>query len=143
MHKEGGPQGQNGNKKLTMQQFSRKVSSRHDLVFALAYKGKYVGLVYIFGAIGQFYLPDKRYCTMQYLRDVLNGSKKAFKMDEVKKVQVPRYKQLALKHVLDHCKTSGECLRYLPDLTDNVEPQVDRDFVFSVLNTLDPDYFPS
>ena len=33
--------------------------------------------------------------------------------------------------------------KYLPDQDDKSEPQVDRDFVFTIVNTVDPNYFPS
>ena len=80
---------------------------------------------------------------MSYLRSVLNGQKGAFKNSEVRKVKVPRFKQLTLDKVLNVCIGDGDLMRYLPALPDNGEPPCDRDFLFTIVNTLKPEYFPS
>ena len=87
-------------------------------------------------------MPERRYCTMEYLRGVLNGRKKVFKNEEVRKVRVPRYKELTVDKVMTHCVEKSEILSYLPDLPENGEPHVDRDFLFTIVNTVDIGYFP-
>ena len=83
----------NTNAKLTLDQFTRKVHSKHDLLYALGIKGKQVSNFNRFSSIvGQMFLPEQRYCTMDYLRSILNGSKRVFKNVEVRKVKVPRYR---------------------------------------------------
>ena len=80
---------------------------------------------------------------MEYLRAVLNGRKLFFTNDYVKRVKVPRYKQLTLQKVLDFCMTKPSILKYLPDFPSNGEAHVDREFLFTIVNTVDKDYFPS
>ena len=63
-------------------------------------------------------MPEQRYCSMEYLRGVLNGRKKVFKNEEVRKVRVPRYKELTLDKVLAHCVEKPEILSYLPNLPE-------------------------
>ena len=42
--------------------------------------------------LGQIYLPERRYCTMEYLRAILNGRKRYFKNEQARKVRVPRFR---------------------------------------------------
>ena len=88
-------------------------------------------------------MPEQRYCTMDYLRCVLNGRKSCFANSQVRKVKVPRYKQLTLEKVLQHCISNSRILQYLPNLPENGEPPCDRDFLFTIVNTIEPDYFPT
>ena len=80
---------------------------------------------------------------MEFLRALLNGRKRYFKNDSVRKVNVPRYKQLTLSKVLDHCIAKPELLRYIPNFPMGGEVHVDRDFLFTIVNTLDPQFFPA
>ena len=79
---------------------------------------------------------------MEYLRGVLNGRKQVFKNDEIRKVCVPRYKELTTEKVLQHCIGQTKILRYLPSFPLNGESPVDREFLFTVVHTVEPDYFP-
>ena len=87
-------------------------------------------------------MPEQRFCTMDYLRCVLNGRKSCFTNSEARKVKVPRYKQLTSEKVISHCLSNPRILRYLPNLPDSGEPPCDREFLFTIVNTIDPEYFP-
>ena len=89
------------------------------------------------------HLPDKRYCTLEFLKQLLSGAKRYFKNSEVRPVNVPRYKTLSLKHVLEFAIRHQTIATYLPDQLDKPEPQVDREFVFTIVNTCDPSFFPN
>ena len=78
---------------------------------------------------------------MEFLRALLNGRKRYFRNDSVRKVNVPRYKQLTLSKVLDHCISKPELLRYIPNFPMGGEVHVDRDFLFTIVNILDPKFF--
>ena len=80
---------------------------------------------------------------MEFIRALLNGRKRYFKNDELRKVKVPRYKQLTFAKVLDHCAGKPTVMAYLPNQRLDGEPTCDRDFLFTILNTLEPDYFPA
>ena len=88
-------------------------------------------------------MPEKRHCTMQYMKAVLSGEKGVYKNDEVKPINVPRYKGLSLKSVFDHARKTPSMYKYVPEQLDDAEPQLDREFLFTVVNTCDRDYFPS
>ena len=80
---------------------------------------------------------------MEYLRAILNGRKRYFKNEQARKVRVPRFRQLTTAKVLDYVKERPDVMRYLPNFRLDGEPTVDREFMFTVLNTLEPDYFPA
>ena len=88
-------------------------------------------------------MPEKRYFTLASLKGLLSGSKQFFRNAEVRSVNVPRYKSLSLKHVLTFALNVPKIAAYLPDQDSTLEPQVDREFVFTIFNTCDLDYFPS
>ena len=80
---------------------------------------------------------------MEFIRALLNGRKRYFKNDELRKVKVPRYKQLTYTRVMQYCNERENILRYLPHQCLDGEPTCDRDFLFTIVNTLEPDYFPA
>ena len=80
---------------------------------------------------------------MEFIRALLNGRKRYFKNDALRKVKVPRYKQLTYSKVIDHCTSKPTIMAYLPNQRLDGEPTCDRDFLFTILNTLEPDYFPA
>ena len=80
---------------------------------------------------------------MEFIRGVMNGRKSYFKNDALRKVKVPRYKQLTYTRVMDYCNERQNILRYLPNQRLDGEPTCDREFLFTIVNTLEPDYFPS
>ena len=45
--------------------------------------------------------------------------------------------------MLEYVKERPDVMRYLPNFRLDGEPTVDRDFMFTVLNTIEPDYFPA
>ena len=80
---------------------------------------------------------------MDFLRLLLNGRKSYFTNEQVKRVYVPRYKELTTAKVAEYCTSRPEIVRYLPHIRLDGEPTVDREFLFSVLNTVEPDWFPA
>ena len=89
------------------------------------------------------YLPEKRYCTLEFLKGLLSGTKSYFKNSEVRPVNVPRYKSLSLKHVLEFAMSRRQISSFLPDQDGDTDHLVDREFVFTIVNTCDPTYFPA
>ena len=76
------------------------------------------------------------------MRGVLSGAIDVYKNDEVKPVNIPRFKTLTLKIVYDYAKSHPVCKRYLPEMIDEEEPYIDRDFLFTIVNTGDRSFFP-
>ena len=87
-------------------------------------------------------MPDKRYCNLLYLRGVLSGEINVYRNEEVRPVNIPRFKTLTLKHVFDYAKSHPTIKHYLPEMIDDEDPQLDRDFLFTVVNTGDRTFFP-
>ena len=79
---------------------------------------------------------------MDFLKQLLGGKKKFFKNADVSPVNVPRYKKLSLKCVIQHIHQRADIKVYIPDGLDLEDPQIDRGFIFTVMNTCDPTYFP-
>ena len=80
---------------------------------------------------------------MEFIRALLNGRKSYFKQEQLRRVKVPRYKQLTYTKVMEHCNERPSILRYLPNQRLDGEPTCDREFLLTILNTLDPEYFPN
>ena len=98
-----------------MSQFMRNVSSKRDLTYALGVKGKIYLLVIVIVYCRSNILPEKRYCTLAYLKGILSGAKQFFRNSEVRSVNVPRYKSMSLKHVLTFASSLPKIMAYLPD----------------------------
>ena len=79
---------------------------------------------------------------MAYLRDILSGKKKVYKNSEVRPINVPRFKTLSLKTVFDYAHRYAPINAYLPEQQDVTDPQLDREFLFTVVNSCDSTYFP-
>ena len=68
---------------------------------------------------------------------LLRGEKKVKKMDEIKPVKVADRRFITLKRVVQQLKDNLVYMQYLPDKPESAG----RPFVFTIVNTLDPDYF--
>ena len=89
------------------------------------------------------HLPDRRYCTLHFLKQILSGKKLFYTNEQIRKVIVPRFKQLTFDRVMEYARTRPGILRYLPDPEDKRnEILIDRQFLFTIVNTIEPYYFP-
>ena len=80
------------------------------------------------------------------MRDILGGKKKYLILDELKTIEVPKYKAISVQKVYEKVKSNDLIMSYLPDFKpEEIQPKhaLDREFFFNVINTLDPDFFPS
>ena len=55
---------------------------------------------------------------------------------------IPRYKSVTIKTMTHFCLNHSVLKKYLPTLEDNDDPHIDRRFLVSIINTVDPTYFP-
>lgn len=79
---------------------------------------------------------------MFYLKDLLSGLTLYFCNNEISPVNVPRYPELTIKAVTPYAMNHPKIKKYLPDLhTEN--PQIDRHFLFTIINTIEPEFFPN
>ena len=57
-------------------------------------------------------------------------------------VEVPRLQDITVKRVLGDISKNELICSYLPDITNSMDPKnVDRSFLYNIVNTLLPDYF--
>ena len=79
---------------------------------------------------------------MSYLRDILSGNRNYFTLKEVRHCNVPRYYQLTLKKLVQFALKHPVMKNYIPYQHDPSDPMLDRKFVVTIINTIDPDFFP-
>jgi hypothetical protein len=85
----------------------------------------------------QYHLPPKRYITWPFIFEVLNGTKKLLKQNQVKiNVIPPRIKHLRIKEIWTHLKEDEDLLRFFPNQCLKYEPP--RSFFFTILSTVKP-----
>ena len=56
-------------------------------------------------------------------------------------IYVQRLTDLTIKNVLDKVYNNAEVRKYLPDYDEEPEKHISRDFLFSIVNKVDPTFF--
>ena len=79
---------------------------------------------------------------MKYLKDILSGERRYFTLKEVKQCNVPRYYQLTLRKLVLYALKHPVMKDYIPFQHDPNDPMLDRRFVITIINTIDPEFFP-
>jgi hypothetical protein len=80
-------------------------------------------------------------CSLEFLREILAGTRKYFLLHEIATVRVPVCPELTVERILHRVKDHKEIMRYLPDLPDKGKKYIERDFLFTIVNTLDRKFF--
>ena len=80
---------------------------------------------------------------MDFMKALLSGQKSIMKNKDVHPINVPRYKKMSLKCILNYINDKPTIKKYIPDGINPEEPGIDRKFVFTILNTCEPAYFPT
>jgi len=62
-------------------------------------------------------------------------------LHEIASVRVPVCPELTVERILHRVKDHKEIMRYLPDLPDKGKKYIERDFLFTIVNTLDRKFF--
>ena len=130
------------NMDVTINQVTQHVSSKDDLLYALKIKGKSQWIIWWQIWAGQIYLPEERHCTLEFLRAILNGQKSYYVTKDVKLVSVPRYSEITVKQVINFIFDKPHILKYIPNLKKSSDKSMDREFLFNIVNTVEPEYFP-
>ena len=78
---------------------------------------------------------------MEFLKEILAGTKKYFLLDEVAKINVPFAPELTVERILKQVKDIKEITRYLPRINESGRQYMERDFLFSIVNTIDRKFF--
>lgn len=113
-------------------------ASKFHLYRALLIKGKYSNRI---KHGGKLFLPPYRGANISFLRQILSGEKKYYLQAEIPSVRVLRHKQISVDKVLKIVRKNKEMSQYLPDYEEGESKRIDRDFLFALVNKMDPDFF--
>ena len=91
-------------------------------------------------SLAQLYLPPEHLCTLGFMGQILSAKKKAFLNFEVCPIKVDYPKKITLKLVVAKVATLKGLLRFLPD---DYQKHVTKDYLFTLVNTYDPSFFPT
>ena len=72
----------------------------------------------------------------------MNGQKSYYVTKDVKLVSVPRYSEITVKQVINFIFDKPHILKYIPNLKKSSDKSMDREFLFNIVNTVEPEYFP-
>ena len=71
----------------------------------------------------------------------MTGRKKYFLNSQVPYVVIENLEYLTVKNVLEKVYSDPNVRVYLPDYDENPERHISRDFLFAIVNKLDPTFF--
>lgn len=77
------------------------------------------------------------------MKDILAKKKLVFKYSDINLSNVPLCKELSIERVLAIAYQSEKVKMYLPDEEDVSAKRMNRDYLFNILNTIDPLFFKS
>ena len=77
--------------------------------------------------------------TTDYLKKILKGEKKLFKMKDARMCNPPHYDEISVTQLYDSCLKMGHMAYYFPD-TYPKGRKCCREYFFTILNTLYPAY---
>lgn len=86
-------------------------------------------------------MPPKRNCTVHFLKQILEGTKSYFTNTDIPNVFVQKLDGLTVKSVLAQVYNVPEVRAYLPDFDENPERYINREYLFAIVNRIDPSYF--
>ena len=76
-----------------------------------------------------------------FVKQLLAGQKKAFKLSEVRRIELPRYDELSIKVLLDMIHNDQAIRVYLRDDVSEDKPP-SRNFLANIINSVYPKYLP-
>ena len=85
-------------------------------------------------------MPSIRNCPISFLRDILCGRKRFFLQREVAHITVPKCPELTIEKVLAIAQQHDSIMQYIPDLKDEGNQYIERQFLFTVVNTCDREF---
>ena len=78
---------------------------------------------------------------VKFFQDLISGKKVVFKNAKCNKVQVTKYPELSVKFALDQIRADDVCLKAIPQHWYKPKAKVDRDYLWSILATVNPKWF--
>ena len=87
----------------------------------------------------QLALPPQDRCSLEFMGQILKGKKRALKVRQMVPIRVVNRTYITVDKVLKQINNNPKFMVYLPDKPRSAG----RAFIFNVVNTIDPTYFPS
>ena len=78
---------------------------------------------------------------MRFLKQLLSNKKKALRKSDIVGVNVPRMKMVTVQSVHKLALEHEVIASYLPDLEDLSAEWMPREFLFSIVHSLEPSFF--
>ena len=85
-------------------------------------------------------MPTQKGIRISFLRAIFCNRKKALKQTKVNSIVVPHYDELSVKNLYGDAMKFELVKDYLPELEQNSNRILERDFFFGILNSLRPQY---
>ena len=89
-------------------------------------------------------MPERRRCTLHHIKDILSGHKKFFYNYQIKKVNVPKFKEFCVNHIYEMVKEDETVMSYLPWFNEKKYKAADvyaRQWFFDLIHTIDGTFF--
>ncbi len=84
-------------------------------------------------------MPARKKVTKDFLKLVFAGEKELIPQSQIRAVSVPRYDELSVSSLISDVMTNKELSKFFPPQRTPADLP-DREYFFSVLNTIEPDY---
>ena len=91
------------------------------------------------GHLGQFYMPPLKKITIDFLKEVFAGRKHLIPRDQVRPIDVPRYDELSVVHLIKDIMAQPELAKFFPEQKTAADLP-DREYFFNIINTSDHGY---
>ena len=122
-------------KEIEAEVFTGRFRSKDDLIYYLRYEGK--SRAPCNQSVVQRYLPPSDLVTKDFLRKVFRGEKRLYKLNEVKRIEVPMYEELSVDSLMKAYGQDEKFRSYLPDIVAKGKKQ-SREYMFNIFNTIYP-----
>lgn len=96
-------------------------------------------LYYILSVEGQLHLPPYDECSMEFMRDVLKGTKKLLHNRDVTPVTVPRLREFNAGQLYEMALNDSGARVFLPEPTTVKMKPISRRFLFNVSHSHSPE----
>ena len=88
---------------------------------------------------GKLYPPPMKDWTQKFIRSLMRGEKEYVRCSAVNIINVPHYKGLRVRDIVDFARTKVNITSYLPDYNYVKDPN--REWVWNIVNSLIPKEF--
>jgi len=86
------------------------------------------------------FLPKKDHSPLNYMQKILNHTKRYLTLQETRQFRVPLWPELSIARIWPQAKQLEHFILYMPDEWDTQPKKVERDFFWTILGSLQPDF---